>query len=77
MKFADYDWKNRDLPPCAELYEDVRTRAIRAAMASFERNRVPGVAYDNGDLVERDGSFFIEWKPVGFERVLTDPIKDD
>ena len=45
---------------------DLRREMIRAAWASFEASRDLGVVYAGPELVERDGSFFIEWRPVGF-----------
>ena len=39
---------------------------VKTAVAHFHRNAEPGVLYDNGKLVQRDGSYYIEWTPIGF-----------
>lgn len=65
MSFADFKGEYHGV--FAEM-EDARSRILRNAVAGFEANKTPGVAYGPPELVERNGSYFIEWKPVGFIR---------
>lgn len=46
--------------------DDLRSRLLKSAWMSFESQRIPGVAYSKPEMVERRGSHFFEWKPVGF-----------
>ena len=45
---------------------DLQRRIIEAAWTSFEANREPGVVYSGPHAVNRDGGYYLEWRPVGF-----------